>query len=285
MYKLNAGVRQGGVLSPRLFTVFVNDMLLKLQFCGFGCHISGTSCGCLMYADDLILLSASLTHLQKLVNIAVDELDLIGLHVNAGKSSFMRVGRKPKFPCAKISINGLSIDESSCVSCLGIRLNAGYKLTFNLDISKQKFYSGVNAILARVGNKPDIVLPLCNAQCVSILLYCTEAMNLAKSVKARVAHPYLRLFAKLFHTFNRETLAYCYYYCNCLPLDYIIDLRALKFLTKLSLSKNELLRVVYSLNGEAILSNIKNHYGLFDRPKKSWRQVLWESFCLNNDIL
>ena len=78
------------------------------------------SCGCLMYADDLILLSASLTHLQKLVNIAVDELDLIGLQVNAKKSSFMRIGRKPKFPCAKIIINGLPIDDSSCVSCLGI---------------------------------------------------------------------------------------------------------------------------------------------------------------------
>ncbi len=115
--------------------------------------------------------------------------------------------------------------------------------------------------------------------------YTTEAMNLAKSVKAKVAHPYLRLFAKLFHTFNKETLAYCHYYCNCLPLEYIIDLRALKFLTKLSLSKNELMRAVYSLNGEAFLSNIKSRYGIFDRPNNSLREVLWDSFCLNNNIL
>ena len=31
LFKLTAGVRQGGILSPALFSVFVNDVLLKLE--------------------------------------------------------------------------------------------------------------------------------------------------------------------------------------------------------------------------------------------------------------
>jgi len=50
--QLLAGVRQGGVLSPSLFNVYVNDILVNLQQSAFGCHVSGKFVGALMYADD-----------------------------------------------------------------------------------------------------------------------------------------------------------------------------------------------------------------------------------------
>ena len=61
--RLLAGVRQGGVLSPALFSVYVNDLLVKLN--KFGCTMFGLSVGALMYADDVVLLAPSVTELQK----------------------------------------------------------------------------------------------------------------------------------------------------------------------------------------------------------------------------
>ena len=57
------GVRQGGVLSPVLFAIYVDDIIVELKSSQEGCSIGGLYLGCVMYADDLLLLSASLTTL------------------------------------------------------------------------------------------------------------------------------------------------------------------------------------------------------------------------------
>jgi len=51
-------VRQGGVLSPLLFSVYVNDMIQKLCDKSLGYYVGDVYCGCVMYADDLIPVSA-----------------------------------------------------------------------------------------------------------------------------------------------------------------------------------------------------------------------------------
>ena len=53
-FRVTCGVRQGGILSPMLFIVFADDMLIKLS--KHGCSMFGHSLGALMYADDLVLL-------------------------------------------------------------------------------------------------------------------------------------------------------------------------------------------------------------------------------------
>ena len=57
MLRMKDDVRQGGVLSPYLFAVFVDDLLIKLQHSSLGCHISGNSLNAIMYDDDLLLMS------------------------------------------------------------------------------------------------------------------------------------------------------------------------------------------------------------------------------------
>ena len=66
---LICGTRQGGVASPVLFSVCVNDIIIKLQRSGLGCHIHFISFNAFMYADDLLLLSLSIEELQNMINI------------------------------------------------------------------------------------------------------------------------------------------------------------------------------------------------------------------------
>ena len=68
-FNLNCGVRQDSVLSRYLFNVYINDVITILNNSGCGCSLFGTYVGCVLYADDIILLSASVTKLQSMISL------------------------------------------------------------------------------------------------------------------------------------------------------------------------------------------------------------------------
>ena len=67
-YHVFAGVRQGGSISPVLFSVYVNSVIEILSKCSLGCSIGLTYLGVIMYADDLLLISGSVSNLQKMID-------------------------------------------------------------------------------------------------------------------------------------------------------------------------------------------------------------------------
>ena len=68
-FRLTNGTRQGSVLSPVLFSVYLDDLLKELRRCQLGCHIGGYWFGGCGYADDLILLAPNREVLQRMLDI------------------------------------------------------------------------------------------------------------------------------------------------------------------------------------------------------------------------
>ena len=68
-FVVRSGVRQGGILSPILFNVYVNDLVNNLVDKDCGCHVGSVFFGCFIYADDVILLSPSLIGLQAMLDV------------------------------------------------------------------------------------------------------------------------------------------------------------------------------------------------------------------------
>ena len=57
-FKVKNGVKQGGVMSPLLFTVYMDNLICDIINERVGCFI-GNTCSCIfVYADDVILLAA-----------------------------------------------------------------------------------------------------------------------------------------------------------------------------------------------------------------------------------
>ena len=73
--KLLTGTRQGGITSPYLYAVYIDDVITKLRKSSLGCHIYNVCFNAFMYADDLLLASISIMNLQRMIDICKEELD------------------------------------------------------------------------------------------------------------------------------------------------------------------------------------------------------------------
>ena len=63
------GTRQGSVLSPALFSVYMDDLIVKLRRSGVGCNLGNVFCGVVGYADDILLLAPSRSAMETMLSI------------------------------------------------------------------------------------------------------------------------------------------------------------------------------------------------------------------------
>ena len=68
-FTVRNGVKQGGVLSPLLFAIYTDSLLKRLEESGVGCHMGGHFTGALAYADDITLISPSMSGLRTLTKV------------------------------------------------------------------------------------------------------------------------------------------------------------------------------------------------------------------------
>ena len=73
-FKVFAGVRQGGALSPCLFEIYVDYVVKKIYNSGLGCNLSFICTSVFLCADDIVLLSTSVHALQAMLVICEQEL-------------------------------------------------------------------------------------------------------------------------------------------------------------------------------------------------------------------
>jgi len=137
---IKAGVKQGCPLSPFLFNLVMDSLVLELQGSNMGFDIYGEKVAVMAFADDLVLISDNNYHMNSLMRIAENFFDLRGLKVNAKKSLSYRhvpVSKDSNKKNVKVEVDVHRFWKNSAIPVMGYDSLAKYlgvKLTPKGDI-------------------------------------------------------------------------------------------------------------------------------------------------------
>ena len=83
------------IITPRLFNIFLNDLLVTLKSSGNGINICDFSMNSLAYADDLNLFSTTITSIQNLIDACVLYALNWRMKFNNDKTKIVCIGKQP----------------------------------------------------------------------------------------------------------------------------------------------------------------------------------------------
>jgi len=102
-FRILAGIRQGGILSPILFAVYMHVLTMRLRHHGLGCKLFDIFHGCLLYADDILLLSHTVNGMQEMLDICDEFTCEFDMKFNTTKSVAIRIGSRYNIQCSSFT--------------------------------------------------------------------------------------------------------------------------------------------------------------------------------------
>jgi exonuclease III len=245
------GVRQGSVLSPFLFAVYLNDLVDG--------RYNGRHSFVILYADDILILTSSLTELQRLLHACEEELAWLDMSINISKSCCLRIGPRFDFKCYSIlTTNGLPLPWATELRYLGVYILSSRVFKCSQDHAKRAYYRSLNAIFGKIGRSAseEVILQLVSSKCLPILLYASEACGLNKSDIRSLDFVVNRFLMKLFKTANLGIILDCLSYFNFKLPSSLLVIRTHNFLAKYSNCENFICKLFSNSNTATLAHNV-----------------------------
>ena len=155
-FQITAGVRQGGILSPDFYSIYVDGLIEKLKESKRGCHFASIFAAALFYADDMAVLSPSIRGLEAMLKICGEYCIEWDIGLNAKKSKCLFFGKCIDIPY-KVSLNGTTVDWVQEWKYLGVTLRSAKNFDCSVKERVKNFYRCANSIF-RIEGRSNVTL-------------------------------------------------------------------------------------------------------------------------------
>ena len=102
-FTITNGTRQGYVLPPVIFSVYLDDLLKELRRLQLGCNLGGCWYGACGIADELIILAPNREVLQRIQDVCADQNQVFSTDPVPARSK-----NKCIYFCGRLAMGGIS---------------------------------------------------------------------------------------------------------------------------------------------------------------------------------
>ncbi|KAG7308299.1 hypothetical protein JYU34_006995 [Plutella xylostella] len=186
-YRMECGVRQGGLTSPLLFNLYMNALIEELSNQPYGCYIDNVSVNNISYADDMVLLGPSINAITKLLNICGEYTKQHGLVYNIKKSVYMLFSARKRAQSVlpPVVMNGSPLKRVAEFKYLGHYVNEDLTDDKDMDRERRALSVRSNMVARRFSRCTKAVkITLFKAYCLSFYACSLWVNHLQKTGRA-----------------------------------------------------------------------------------------------------
>ena len=118
-FELSRGVRQGCVLSPLLFNIFISDFAKQIELMEDKFQVNTESVNSLIWADDIFLFAKSENGLSQMLKALEDYCNENNLIINTNKTKCMIFNKTGRLIRRSFFINGVEVENGREYKYLG----------------------------------------------------------------------------------------------------------------------------------------------------------------------
>ena len=265
-FKVQQGVKQGGILSPFLYKTYINPCLVKLKQHRLGLCIGTVFFGCPTCADDLAFLSNCDKELKIMMNVATRNVkkDHVTIHPDPDKSNVVLLNPhktviKSHFP--------LIVQFSPATTHLGLLRSEVNENVINIEerlsLGRRTQYALINTgVHGSNGLNPRISYKMYQCYVMPRLLYGLEELPLTQSQINLLSKFHLDSLKRFQSLPTRVATCAVYLHLDALPLEAGLRKRQLSLLYNILVSDNE---TVKELTERQIAVNLDNKLSYFSK--------------------
>ena len=186
-FKINQGVRQGCVLSPLLFNIFLSDLAKKLNSIEGKVQVHDREVNTLFWADDIIMFTKEENTLREMLETLEEYTKENKLEINTDKTKIMIFNKTGRLMRRAFHINGIQLENVRTYKYLGFLLTPSGEINSGLHDLRDRALKAFMKLRNNLGTSfnQDIMttLTLVDAMIKPILLYNSDFWGCMKLPK------------------------------------------------------------------------------------------------------